>query len=253
MSSVVDNGFSVQRIADGAAIHYDARSTDCAVSELHANYQRIAKFAKIGYWEWDEVADRCIYCSEYLASLHGVDAQEYLRVTTSNAADRRWVHPADLARVEAAMLRFRETLTDCEIEYTLVRADGSSIDVCEVMLPILDSNGQLIRSMGYVQDISERKIYHEELQRSQERFIEFGARASEVYWILSADWRQLYYISPSYRRVFGRSCESVYRDPLSWMESVHHGDREALLDELQQKTRSEENNTKSAAVSYRPT
>jgi PAS domain S-box-containing protein len=36
------------------------------------------------------------------------------------------------------------------------------------------------------------------------------------------------YISPGYEEVWGRSCESLYARPQSWLDSIHPDDRERV-------------------------
>ena len=38
------------------------------------------------------------------------------------------------------------------------------------------------------------------------------------------------YVSPAYEQVWGRSCESVYRNPLAWVEAIHPDDLEQARD-----------------------
>lgn len=49
----------------------------------------------------------------------------------------------------------------------------------------------------------------------------------------SVDLREMIYISPAYEKIWGRTCESLYADPISWAESIHPDDRarvsEAIL------------------------
>ncbi|HXG08430.1 MAG TPA: PAS domain S-box protein [Gemmataceae bacterium] len=45
-----------------------------------------------------------------------------------------------------------------------------------------------------------------------------------VFWIISTDLDQVFYISPAYEKVWGRSCQSLYEQPRSWLEAVHPDD-----------------------------
>jgi PAS domain S-box-containing protein len=58
----------------------------------------------------------------------------------------------------------------------------------------------------------------------------------EVLWIVSPDWRIVHYISPAYERVWGRSCESLYQDPMSWMESVLEEDTEKVIADIERRS-----------------
>ncbi|MCU7812046.1 MAG: PAS domain S-box protein, partial [Candidatus Thiodiazotropha sp. (ex Notomyrtea botanica)] len=46
----------------------------------------------------------------------------------------------------------------------------------------------------------------------------------EVFWLGSPDWQEVYYVSPGYELVWGRSCQSLYKDAASWMEALPHED-----------------------------
>ena len=66
----------------------------------HGLFEETEQLARLGHWEWDEVEDRCTYCSKELARLHGVSVETYLRRTNSTQADLAWVHPEDRRGVE---------------------------------------------------------------------------------------------------------------------------------------------------------
>lgn len=46
-----------------------------------------------------------------------------------------------------------------------------------------------------------------------------------VFWVASPDGDAVIYCSPAYEELWGRSVASLYADPRSWLEAVHHEDR----------------------------
>ena len=48
----------------------------------------------------------------------------------------------------------------------------------------------------------------------------------EVFWMMTPTADEILYVSPAYEELWGRSCESVYQNPMSWEESIHPDDRE---------------------------
>jgi PAS domain S-box-containing protein len=78
-------------------------------------------------------------------------------------------------------------------------------------------------------EVAERKRAEEEARASQERFRELAESVQEVFWMTGPGGKGIAYVSPAYEKVWGRSCESLLRDPGSWRGSVHPGDRARAL------------------------
>jgi PAS domain S-box-containing protein len=66
------------------------------------------------------------------------------------------------------------------------------------------------------------------LEKSDYRFRQVLENIREVIWVVSPDLRHLDYVSPAYQTIWGRTCESLHADPLSWMEPILPEDREAV-------------------------
>lgn len=71
------------------------------------------------------------------------------------------------------------------------------------------------------------KRSEEALQESEERFRQLAENIREVFWIM--DWKndkiQILYVSSAYEDIWGRSCESLYLSPASWVDAIHEDDR----------------------------
>ncbi|MCA9473333.1 MAG: response regulator [Nitrospirales bacterium] len=66
------------------------------------------------------------------------------------------------------------------------------------------------------------------LQEREERFRQLAEHIHEVFWLSSADKTQMYYVSPAYESIWGRSCASLCEDPASFLQAVHPDDQECL-------------------------
>lgn len=64
-----------------------------------------------------------------------------------------------------------------------------------------------------------------ELRDSEERFRQLAENIDEVFWIWSVDGRQNIYVSPAFVALWGRSVESLQRNPWAWLEAIHDEDR----------------------------
>ncbi|MEW6501904.1 MAG: PAS domain S-box protein, partial [Thermodesulfobacteriota bacterium] len=58
------------------------------------------------------------------------------------------------------------------------------------------------------------------LRESEQRYTLLMDTIPEVFWMVSADFRKVFYISPAYEAVWGRSCESLLAEPRSWFDAV---------------------------------
>ena len=86
------------------------------------------------------------------------------------------------------------------------------------------------------QELSEQT---EVLRVSEEKFRQLAGHLNEVLWITSADLGTVLYISPSYEKVWGRTCQSLLRPSLSFTETVHEEDRPGLRTALERFRRGE--------------
>jgi PAS domain S-box-containing protein len=70
------------------------------------------------------------------------------------------------------------------------------------------------------------------LQENEERFRQITETIQEVFWLGTPDWSQVLYISPAYEAVWGRSCESLYANPRSWLDAVVEEDRQKVVADI---------------------
>lgn len=64
----------------------------------------------------------------------------------------------------------------------------------------------------------------QELTDREERFRQIAENVREVFFVISAKTDEILYISPTYEKVWGRSCQSLYEDPQSWLFAIHPED-----------------------------
>jgi PAS domain S-box-containing protein len=74
---------------------------------------------------------------------------------------------------------------------------------------------------------------HQQLQASEERFRRIAETISEVFWIADVDIKTIVYVSPAYERIWGRSRESLYQNPRSFLMAIHPEDFQRVVNGLE--------------------
>ncbi|MGF1963332.1 MAG: ATP-binding protein [Aulosira sp. DedVER01a] len=76
--------------------------------------------------------------------------------------------------------------------------------------------------------LRDRQQAEAELRQSQELFQQMADTIESVFWLSDPQAQKMLYVSPAYEKIWGRSCESLYADSKSWMETIHPDDREQV-------------------------
>ena len=83
---------------------------------------------------------------------------------------------------------------------------------------------------GVVRDVSERKRAEAALREREERFRQMAENIREVFWLSDPEKARIFYISPGYEEIWGRTCQSLYAEPRSWLAAIHPEDRDRVLE-----------------------
>ena len=63
------------------------------------------------------------------------------------------------------------------------------------------------------------------VEESQERFRQLAEHIREVFWITNPEKSACRVYQPRYEEIWGRSCDSLYAHPTSWLDAIHPEDR----------------------------
>ncbi|USZ71085.1 PAS domain-containing protein [Natronosalvus halobius] len=198
------------------------RFLDDAKSQLEAATEAGA----VGTWEWNIPEDE-FTTSSWFAEKFGADpdaVQEGVSLDDIVAG----IHEDDRERVENAIEAAIEDRGEYEEEYRVWNADGELRWVVARGHVESDEEGNPTTFPGALIDITERRAAQRELRESEAKLRVLAENVDEVVWMASADGSEFVYINPAYEDVWGRDRESLYDDPMSFLEAIHPDDRERV-------------------------
>ncbi|HTL55297.1 MAG TPA: PAS domain S-box protein [Candidatus Limnocylindrales bacterium] len=77
-------------------------------------------------------------------------------------------------------------------------------------------------------EVEEHKETSEMLLEAGQLFKQLTTNITDVFWVTDPLKREVEFVSPAFERVWGRSCDALYRAPSEWLEGIHHEDRERV-------------------------
>jgi diguanylate cyclase (GGDEF)-like protein/PAS domain S-box-containing protein len=70
------------------------------------------------------------------------------------------------------------------------------------------------------------------IRESEQKFRLVTESIDDVFWLSSLDLDRLFYVSPAYQILWGRNSDSLYREPLSFLDCIHSDDRDGVREAL---------------------
>ena len=131
------------------------------------------ELANLGNYVMHAQGDAPDYFSEQLHRILGVPEGAGQRVSRPDFLGR-WVHPSDRERVAAAFERMDQALSPLDIEYRVVLADGTLKHLHHIAQAVHDADGRLLKYVGTIHDVTDRRHAQDEARQLQERLTHFA-------------------------------------------------------------------------------
>lgn len=167
-------------------------------------------------------------CNRAFEKCTGVRREDIIGKTLSDVMPDR-VAVLEHMEMDAALFRNKGVQV---YEDTVTGADGGTRDVIFYKSAFTGDSGAPAGIVGVIIDISEKKRVEKDLRESENRFRFVAESIQDVFWIGSPDFGRISYINPAFEDIWGRSRDSLYDAPLSFLDSIHPDDKEQVLAEI---------------------
>ncbi|NEQ76645.1 MAG: PAS domain-containing protein [Okeania sp. SIO2C9] len=207
-------------------------------SFLHSQAQLIEaeKIAGIGSWENDLATSRLI-CSEEVYKIFSIQ-QKSTFVTIEDYL--KLVHYDDLSTIQKAIDLAINQGQSYQLDQRILCPDGELKYISITGKPSFDEEGKVIKLFGTILNITERKQIEAALQESQDIFNKLAENINSVFWVHDPQNNQIFYISPSYEKIWGYRRDELYKSPHSFLDAIYPEDRPKVVEALANFTEVEE-------------
>lgn len=163
--------------------------------------------------------------------MHHLQGQEFISSAevSSSVWMEKYIHPDDRLFVRQTIQKAVKTETAFEMEYRVLRRDGSLSWTFSRAIPIRNKEGQITEWLGAASDISERKAAELALRESEARFRNMANNAPVMVWITEADG-SCTFLSQSWYDFTGQTPATGLG--FGWVDAVHPDDQKHAHDEF---------------------
>jgi PAS domain S-box-containing protein len=207
----------------------ERKKREAKLKELLQKFDYYADNSPLATLEWDHHG-KIKKWSKQAENIFGWKEEEVLNRTWFNW---QFIHEEDFVSVSEAVYK---ALNEGEIHFTSNNRNytksGKIID-CQWYNSILrDESGEAVSVLSLIQDVTNNKKIEQALLESERNFRELTENINQVFFMTDTKGKMLY-VSPNYEKIWGRSCESLYQNPRSWLDAVYPEDRERSLTALE--------------------
>ncbi|MFP4007048.1 MAG: PAS domain S-box protein [Spirulinaceae cyanobacterium] len=207
----------------------DRKLAEIALQESETKFRQMAENIDQVFWMTDTQTQQRFYISPAYETIWGRTCESLYEQPQDFITA---IEPEDRDLFLAALTQKEQGF---DVEYRIRRPDGTLRWIRDRAFPLKDEQGNVYRITGIAEDISDRKLAEIALQESETKFRQMAENIEQVFWMTDTQTQQMFYISPAYEKIWGRTCESLYEQPQDFIAAIEPEDRDRVLAVMAQK------------------
>ena len=190
------------------------------------------QIANIGHCEWDYENNRIRSCSDGYARIFGQTVEEVLESHSSWDRVLESLYPED-RDIYLESYKSQQQSGSHEVEYRILRPSGEIRHIYETGTVEFDADGKAIAAFGLLQDVTERKLYQQELENRDAMAQQVESITDIGHFIFDLVSETYTYLSRGFARIHGVSVEeyrSMVGSRLDDVEDLHPEDYDRVIE-----------------------
>ena len=122
--------------------------------ESEATYHWAEEIGKLGHYVWDDINNKCLYCSPELAQMYDITPDEYIEASENEDYNMSLIHPDD-QKMYIAVVSVKDR--DIDLIFRTIRTDGSIAYFHEYGRRERDENGRSLKINDIIRDVTDEK------------------------------------------------------------------------------------------------
>lgn len=188
------------------------------ITDLAKYFYKLAERSEDVFWIMSADYQNQLYVGPAFEKIWGQSPQKLYQTPDS------WIEmvvPEDreIVLAEIEKVKVSQVSETYPYKFRIKRPDGEIRWIQDICFPLFDANNERFGYAGIAKDVTEKQ-HLIELEEATRIFQFFAEKTRSVFWVYDPIKKKQIYVSPAYEKVWGRSCESLYNDPNTWLDAV---------------------------------
>ncbi len=119
-----------------------------------------------------------------------------------------------------------------QLNLFLLTKKGKTVPIDFSGSPIVNGKNKKLGTVFTFRDISERRRASDKVKESEERFRQLAENIRDVFYVTNLDFNEIFYISPAFEEIWGRSLDELYSSKEIWRNAIFPEDRDFVFDKI---------------------